>query len=1108
MTGALHNPGIGTLVSQFIASGDDKEASKVYVKKAVGLVENNDLTLLEFIQGLGPTITSESDMSRAAGMQFLAETLSGLSSTRLSKQDVNVFFEFLLSKLDDKSCLIHTFHGILSLIKSKNFIFGMNNNVQSILGYLLDKYNPRLHLAKVRYYPFNILKELAEKNIAYFNTASDILELFIKTFVHIASGEKDPRNLMISFNLNVAINRNLSLATLGPKSESLITDLYDVCFCYFPISFTPPANDPYKIGAGDLKLALREAISSQSGYAKDAFNDLLEKLTSTNPIVRNDVLKTMLLCVERYNDDTIMEYWETIWNGLKYEILHNDVSLFKSSHETIIPDDFDSAIDDTDEFKPMMFALSILSSLSGRLEKTHGIDNIIVMITQELEENLSKVDHKHFKQSILLLSSIASKSQSAFNQVISFLFSPKLLGKYIRSDISVKTNANEKEIDVSEGYDLNTAKKRDLIDNLGFLFISYKTLTKDLDSSSLFFFSNNLVMYKDHLLLFLCQSLQTASNMERTLKCKLIQQFLSLTLLPNYLNKEENTLFLNQINDILFGIVSQNENWNDDIVVKEIVTSLQKFMTDDVSLTSNVTMVVELLLPGLLELLTPDSHQISSPRFMANFKKTLTIINDLCVNYQFLEVLAIRILNKLGLYSEYSASSFELFQGLVALLVNCVKKVESSKQFLFNSWYKSFVSRFLSVLIGICEADQSHLSGEVVGDLLSWIIRFSEKDKHQHILKDFVDLFLGNSANGVSLNYLLLEEASPLISIFNKTFASIDRSCDLGICINVSPEVYIDSIIKMCHTCDDEYSRLGYLQHLSLYINKFIPASFDVGTYMKETIKRSEALFAPSAILSKYDVVHFEILIWSIKGLLVKLDKTGLDYFENVMGHIGNWQKTMRYLIPKAFKIFFVDLPIFKNEQLSSKQKVISGVQNLNVRLLYKQKIFEILVPKLIDYYLTADEEMKETCLVSLSMILKCISNAILKSHLSDILPLILSSLSLCNPVILGGALTTTELILKEAPNLAIPHLTTLTSNLTNLAVNRIVVKKTLVNTADIRFQALKCLQCLFESVDQQYTIAYRTDVLKSLVRGLEDPKRNVRKLSCDIRQSLYEMNN
>lgn len=33
--------------------------------------------------------------------------------------------------------------------------------------------------------------------------------------------------------------------------------LFNVTFCYFPISFRPPAEDPYGISAEDLKMALR-----------------------------------------------------------------------------------------------------------------------------------------------------------------------------------------------------------------------------------------------------------------------------------------------------------------------------------------------------------------------------------------------------------------------------------------------------------------------------------------------------------------------------------------------------------------------------------------------------------------------------------------------------------------------------------------------------------------------------------------------------------------------------------------------------------------------------------------------------------------------------------
>ena len=44
-----------------------------------------------------------------------------------------------------------------------------------------------------------------------------------------------------------------------------------------------------------------------------------------------------------------------------------------------------------------------------------------------------------------------------------------------------------------------------------------------------------------------------------------------------------------------------------------------------------------------------------------------------------------------------------------------------------------------------------------------------------------------------------------------------------------------------------------------------------------------------------------------------------------------------------------IDLPIFTNQQIGGKTKIISGVQNLNVRLLYKQKVFHILLPKIIE---------------------------------------------------------------------------------------------------------------------------------------------------------------
>ena len=59
-----------------------------------------------------------------------------------------------------------------------------------------------------------------------------------------------------------------------------VEDLFDVTFCYFPIMFKPPPNDPYGITADDLKQALRLCLSATPLFAKLALPLFLEKLST------------------------------------------------------------------------------------------------------------------------------------------------------------------------------------------------------------------------------------------------------------------------------------------------------------------------------------------------------------------------------------------------------------------------------------------------------------------------------------------------------------------------------------------------------------------------------------------------------------------------------------------------------------------------------------------------------------------------------------------------------------------------------------------------------------------------------------------------------------
>jgi DNA repair/transcription protein MET18/MMS19 len=125
---------------------------------------------------------------------------------------------------------------------------------------------------------------------------------FVFGFTQVMDGEKDPRNLMKAFTLVREIVHNFDIS-------NHVEDLFEVTFCYFPITFKPPPDDPYGISADDLKLNLRSvtcftrwgvqryakdrlslffflnyrhSLSSSPHFAKFAMPLLLEKLSSSS----------------------------------------------------------------------------------------------------------------------------------------------------------------------------------------------------------------------------------------------------------------------------------------------------------------------------------------------------------------------------------------------------------------------------------------------------------------------------------------------------------------------------------------------------------------------------------------------------------------------------------------------------------------------------------------------------------------------------------------------------------------------------------------------------------------------------------------------------------
>ncbi|GEQ70685.1 hypothetical protein JCM33374_g4364 [Metschnikowia sp. JCM 33374] len=1054
------------LINQFIGAAASDGDSSVFSSELAALISTKSLSLLSFIQALGPTLTSDSTATRTHAIHCLAATLSDLGEARsLSLQDVSVLLQFLVAKLDDEKLTIHVLNALSSLVTFKNFKPNVNDNLGKMLEQVSELYEPRKHLAKVRYESFHLLDAVFRSHLDDLIAITSHTDRFISTFVHIASGEKDPRNLLMSFRLNKAINEKLPLQdrATNEKHDSFLTELFDVSFCYFPISFSPPANDPYKITSQDLKSELRATIASQPQFAQDTFPSLFEKLTSTNPAVRNDVLQCLYLCIENYSSEILEQYWVTIWDALKFEILHNDASMFRPEADFIIPPGAEF-LEDTDDNKILIYTLKALNSLAAKLVDSGSFDSMVSTIIEELKSHFSALNEKTSKQAVILLCAMGCSSKAFFNKAVNCLFSFQVWGKYIRSDKQEIEADTETEIDVS----LTVNRQRELIDYVGFVLTSSKVLGEQ----------NDLWDFKDHLLIFMGQLLQTSSNLEKTLKCKIIQQLTKMSLLKDFLSREEVKLILNWSGENTATIINNDSNpdWQSDILLQEIVKCIILIMTEgsEEMLQDNVASVIETILPMLLERVSENG--------------VLDLINKLCVNYQFLEVLSIRYLNKLA-YDDYDA---EAFGNIIESLTKSFVQTQSVKPFLTNSWRQNFIPRFLSIILK--RSGDQPIILELAGQLFGYIVRFIEKSKHQSVLEEYSSVFLNNGIlEGFSMESVS-EKPSARITLFKHLIAKIDKKVSFP---EDTQRSLIETFMSFVQTLPLGFERLGYLQVIALLVNKFTPTN-------DESVSK---LFIESFEKGTANTASFETAIWILKGLIVKLDPAGTKFLDLVVSQLTE-SEDLGYCkaISSSFTILMSDLDIFTNKE-NSKTRIISGVVNLNARLLYKQQIFESLLQKLLTSFTSNQEATRrEVNLTTLAIIINNVSAEILKPHLKEVLPLVLNGLSITNSSVLEASLQTFKVIIQESPDLIQENLSSLLSKLIFLSTNKVLVKQKLVNNETIRLLSLDCIMGVFTKLEYTKLVKYQNSTRAELARGLDDKKRNVRKKTTDVRQILYEL--
>jgi DNA repair/transcription protein MET18/MMS19 len=291
------------------------EARNVAARSAIKL-EAKELKLIDLITSLEDHINNKDDGSiRAKTLTYLADVLEQISAKTLSGQERRLLCDFILSRVESDNEGIGACARALIALEARG---KWDTELSQKVVKTFTSHTHPLQQFRLQTERFPIV-QLMDLLLAKYRTPLKALHesdpMFLSLLISYFEGEKDPRNLMITFSL-------LQVPMVEWDIQAHAQDLFEAVFNYFPITFKPPPDDPYKITAQDLKDRLRDCVAANSEFAPHAFPALLDKLDSSSVNTKRDTIQAIQACALSYEVATINLYSVTLWDALKFEVLN------------------------------------------------------------------------------------------------------------------------------------------------------------------------------------------------------------------------------------------------------------------------------------------------------------------------------------------------------------------------------------------------------------------------------------------------------------------------------------------------------------------------------------------------------------------------------------------------------------------------------------------------------------------------------------------------------------------------------------------------------------------------------------------------------------------
>lgn len=971
------------------------------------VITSDQAKLVDLVQLLGEFLVDDENETRRSAIQCIADTLKSLPADKLTKQQLTVVVEFLSERLADEPVTAQVLDAMAAVVAMTAISsLGIKNIIESIVKY----YVPSKHVQVVRYKAYQLLHYLTQHKAQSLRSTPAAQEAFIKCFLTATSGEKDPRNLLESFQINTWIHQNLKVP------EKHVEELFDATFCYFPITFRPPKNDPYKITAEDLKLALRNALSSGKDFEKLVFPALLEKLTSSSLSVKGDTLDTIASCLTGYGPDITAKHWKEVWDGTKFEVLHGS--------------------------EPELAAktLTVLKRLAEQLSKygdQSQLEDYLKEVKKDCMEKLNDPTNRLSQQAAQIIASVSLAS----TEVAQVLTPPALaavLAACNEAPLPTLTAGCEVVVIFLRGVPSEVAPDPD----------------------------HPLFEFKDRIFDLLAKALLSSPESESALRILAIRGFSAAVKIPEYLSSNDTELIVRYLDDV---VVSDSSTKTLEAAVDALVLIA--------GIPTNATTIQQVAFPALLsELPALDSTKENKARILF----ILSVLAKMSQSKSLIEMLQVRLLGKVD--EVVGNGSTELYPILLlqTLLTALREQETNDSKFDSSPYLKSTFPRLFGRTFNASYSGDSILGApqvtEAAGRVMTCIIRQVPQNKQEPILTALFSFFFNGSPSELfpgtvdpkkPLN--ILDKPIPAMALLTACTAPLNK--DLSIPKLQDPFVLLRSVVATVSESTSSQERRNYLRFAGLLANKWVDPKV-----APQAVAFVSELFTQSA-------ASLEAACWIIKGWLLKADNAAFKFVDQLveMLHGSNGTAAAR-----SFDILLGDDELF------------TKANGLVVRLLFKQRLFSTVVPKLVDGFNNASSaSVKVNYVVALSNIVNSIPSSIVSPALQDIITLVVDSLSVDDSRVKTAGIDTILATIGESPETIAAYLDSLVPSLLNVCAE---------SPAPVKIKALNCLGAFATAVDLPKIVPFKNRIISALTVLLDHPKRDVRRATVDTRQAYFEL--